>query len=188
MTTTCGKLSLTVWWVSLVGIHVGHTAWRKSNRAWLFWAERICSYICWYVWQFVMQSNVSWALHVVQVRCPITAVWSVLMQSSMRRTLYYNLYIATETTWALWKVKIDPTAIRVSSSRDASFLRTRVTDWYLLPISMTMWWVFLHVFVIQLCQHAWACAGLFKLPQNAQKAGYCCRRCPLLIFIVFVLK
>ena len=40
---------------------------------------------------------------------------------------------------ALWKVKISPTLIRVSSSRDMSFLRTHFTDWCLLPISMTVW-------------------------------------------------
>ena len=46
---------------------------------------------------------------------------------------------------ALWKVKISSTAMKVSFSRDMSFLCSHFTDWCLLLTIMTVWWVFICV-------------------------------------------
>ena len=153
--------------MSLVGIHVGHTVWRMSNRASLFWAERICPHTCWCVWQFIVQPSVSWALHVVQVRCPVTAAYvdganakqheeNTILQSSLVVVVWLKYFFTFKSTirfkcenFFLFKSQFVAhfdlfvsltlkITLRVSSSRYKCFLRTHCTDWCLLPISITV--------------------------------------------------
>ena len=151
MTNTCLKLNMTVWWVSLVGIHVDHTVWLMSTRALLFWAGSLCPHKCWYVWQFVIvESQLSFACcagkrsHNSSRECANAKQHEVNI-----RLQFINCYREHSALWKVKEVKVSPTAIWVSLSREMSFLHTQHYWLILLRICMTVQRVFIHMVVMQ---------------------------------------